>query len=156
MYIPQLFLNQSTLVNYSDIHQDAALLNSINYPNSKRGHFYIREQNKVSFTARLTSLISNNTKLGLTLSWNTLKLQWYLQPWRDYFQFFDKRMASATKAASNKTAMLTEAKERWKLFFCIVLYLLELFDSLPLEDYYGLKCVGDVACKKSWRNSTCI
>ena len=68
MYIPQLFLNQSTLVNYSDIHQDAALLNSINYPNSKRGHFYIREQNKVSFTARLTSLVSNNTKLGLTLS----------------------------------------------------------------------------------------
>ena len=54
-------------------------------------------------------------------------------------------MAIATNAANNKTATLTEATKRWKPSFCIVLYLLGLFDSLPLEDYYGLECVGDAA-----------
>ena len=54
-------------------------------------------------------------------------------------------MAPATNTANNKTTMPTEATERWTLSFCIVLYLLELYDSLPLKDYYGLECVGDTA-----------
>ena len=56
-------------------------------------------------------------------------------------------MVSAAKTVSNKAAILTEATERWKLFFCIVLYLLELFDVLPLEDYYGLESVGETSTK---------
>ena len=52
--------------------------------------------------------------------------------------------------------MVTESTQRWKLFFCIVLYLLELFDCLPLKDYYGLECAGDAACKRSWCNNTWI
>ena len=54
-------------------------------------------------------------------------------------------MAPGTNTANNKTTMLTAATERWTLSFCIVLYLLELFDSLVLEDYYGLVYVGDAA-----------
>ena len=54
-------LNQFTLVNYFDIHQDATLLNSINYQNSKRWLFYIREQDKVSFTASSSNLFDPPT-----------------------------------------------------------------------------------------------
>ena len=62
-----------------------------------------------------------------------------------YFQVLEARMAPATNVANNKTLMPTEATERWTLSFCIVWYLLELFDSLPLEDYCGLVCVGGAA-----------
>ena len=75
LYTPQLLLNQFTLVNYFNIHQDAALLNNINYQNSERGiFFYIREQDKVSFTARLTSLILQQYKIGFKVELKCIKV----------------------------------------------------------------------------------
>ena len=60
-------------------------------------------------------------------------------------QYLAKRMAPPKKMVSNKPTMLTAATERWTVSFCIVLYPFELFDSLLLEDYYGLECLGDAA-----------
>ena len=66
---------------------------------------------------------------------------------KDYFKFLGKGMAPTKNAANNKTTMLTAATEHWTLSFCtcIVLYLLELFDSLVLEDCSELEQVGDEA-----------
>ena len=65
---------------------------------------------------------------------------------KDYVQFLGKRMAPTENTANNKTTiMLTAATEHWTLSFCMVLYLLELFDSLVLEDCSELKNVGDTA-----------
>ena len=64
---------------------------------------------------------------------------------KDYVQFLGKRMAPTKNTANNKTAMLTAVTVHWTLSFCIVLYLLELFDSLVLEDCSELKNVGDTA-----------
>ena len=71
-------------------------------------------------------------------------MEWRTQM-KDYFQFLEARLAPTKNTANNKTAMLTATTERWTLSFCIVLYLLELFDSLVLEGCYGLECVGDAA-----------
>ena len=54
-------------------------------------------------------------------------------------------MAPTKNTANNKTTMLTAATEHWTLSFCIVLYLLELFDSLVLEDCCALENVGHAA-----------
>ena len=64
---------------------------------------------------------------------------------KDYFQFLGKRTAPTKNTANNKTTMLTAATEHWTLSFCIVLYLLELFDSMVLKDYSELENVGDAA-----------
>ena len=64
------------------------------------------------------------------------------------FQICRRRMAPATYTANNKTTMPTAATQRWTLSFCIVFQPLELFDSLSLEDCYGL-CVGDAAYEKN-------
>ena len=53
-------------------------------------------------------------------------------------------MTPATNTANNKTTSLTAATERFTLSFCIVLYLLDVVDSLLLEDL-KLGCVGDAA-----------
>ena len=73
---------------------------------------------------------------------------------KDYFQFLGKRMAPTKDTATNKTTMLTAATEHWTLSFCIVLYLLKLFDSLVLEDCSELVKVGDAAWKKPLCNCT--
>ena len=54
-------------------------------------------------------------------------------------------MAPTKNTANNKTTMLTAATEHWTLCLFIVLYLLELFDSLVLEDCSELEKVGDAA-----------
>ena len=59
---------------YFDIHQDAALLNRTNYQNSEREFFYIREQHKVSFTARLTSFILQQYKIGFKVELKYIKV----------------------------------------------------------------------------------
>ena len=54
-------------------------------------------------------------------------------------------MAPTKNTANNKTTMLTAATEHWIMSFCIVLYLLELFDSRVLEDCSALENVGHAA-----------
>ena len=66
-------------------------------------------------------------------------------PMKDYFQSLGKRMAPTKNTANNKTTILTAATGHWTLSFCIVLYLLELFDSLVLEDCCALENVGQAA-----------
>ena len=66
-------------------------------------------------------------------------------PMKDYFLSLGKRMAPIKNTANNKTTILTAATEHWTLSFCIVLYLLELFDSLVLEDCCALENVGHAA-----------
>ena len=61
---------------------------------------------------------------------------------KDYFQFFGTLITPATNTANNKTTLLTAATERSTLSFGIVLYLLEVVDSLLLEDL-TLGCVGN-------------
>ena len=49
LYTPQLFLTQFTLVNYFDIHQDAASQNSTKcYLNSKKKYFTLANKVKGS------------------------------------------------------------------------------------------------------------
>ena len=64
---------------------------------------------------------------------------------KDYFQSLGKRMAPTKNTANNKTTLLTAATEHWIMSFCIVLYLLELFDSRVLEDCSALENVGHAA-----------
>ena len=60
-----------------------------------------------------------------------------------YFQFLDARMALTTYTGNNKTPKPTAATVRWTLSFYIVIYSIELFDSLVLEDWYELEFVDD-------------
>ena len=59
------------------------------------------------------------------------------------FSISRRRMAPTKNTVNKKTTLLTAATGRWTLSFCIVLHLLDLFDSLVLEDCYGFECVGD-------------
>ena len=61
---------------------------------------------------------------------------------KDYI--FGTPMRPATNAANNKTTLLTAATERSTLSFCIVLHLLDVVDSVFLEDL-RLGCVSDAA-----------
>ena len=75
LYIPQFFLNQFTLVNYFDIHQDAAFQNSTKcYLNSEKEIFHSREQGKRFFTARLTSMILQQNKIGFKVELKYIKV----------------------------------------------------------------------------------
>ena len=54
-------------------------------------------------------------------------------------------MTPATNTAINKATLLSAATERFTLSFCIVLYLLDVVDSLLLEDLRRLERVFLIA-----------
>ena len=74
-FIHQLLLNQFTLVNYFDIHQDAASQSSTKcYLNSEKEIFHSREEGKSFFTARLTSMILQKNKIGFKVELKYVKV----------------------------------------------------------------------------------
>ena len=99
----------------------------------------------MSFTARLTSFILQQYKTGFKVELKYIKsavvVNGMVNADEGLFSISRKRMVPAKNTADKKTTMLTAATEHWTLCFCIVLYLLELFDSLVLEDCSELKNV---------------
>ena len=76
LYTSQLLLKQLTLVNYFDIHQDAAFQNSTKcYLNSKKEIFHSRKQGNRFFTARLTSKILQQYKIGFKVELKYVKVK---------------------------------------------------------------------------------
>ena len=100
--------------------------------------FYIREQDKVAFTTRLTSLILQQYKIGFKVELRNNKVIVVISgtkiAYEDVFSISRKANGANNESANSKTVMPTATTQRLTLSFCIVSFLLELFDSLDLQD----------------------
>ena len=92
----------------------------------------------MSFTAHLISLILQQYKIGFKVELKNIKVIVVFNG----VTSTDEGLFSVFRYANNQTALLTAATERWTLSLCIVLYLLEVVDSLLLKDLRR-DCVGD-------------
>ena len=99
---------------------------------------------------------SSNIKLDLGLNSNTLKSPWNKTGYKNlvtqFFQVVDVRVKPTANTANNKTLPTSAGIVRWTLSFCIVIYLMKLFDSLVLEDCYEPESVDYATWRKFWCN----